>query len=139
MVDSQETIEISLDLKRTWNIKTKQKSIGPQLPATDDDDDLKVGEVEDPYSEGVRQNTTERRLESGNEHVHSKTSSVFVNMIIEEALVKIEKVKYSDGKTEPYWSNLYGNGNNQPNPGDHYEVDEIGPVLHTLWPWLNVF
>ena len=49
----------------------RREIIGPQLPGKSEDDQ---------QSEGVRRNAAER-VGSGNEDEHSKTSSVFVNMI----------------------------------------------------------
>lgn len=49
----------------------RREIIGPQLPGQGEDDQ---------QSESVRRNAAER-VESGNEHHHSKASSVFVNMI----------------------------------------------------------
>ena len=58
----------------------RREIIGPQLPATGDDQI--VGDVfENECPEGVRSNA-EEKLESGNDHNHSKTTSYTGSFII---------------------------------------------------------
>ncbi|GJS03328.1 hypothetical protein Tco_0319836 [Tanacetum coccineum] len=88
----------------------RREIIGPQLPGKGDDDQ---------QSEGARQNAAQR-VESGNEHHRSKTSSVFVNIRGETpSCIKVKHRRMSKKKAmekqKAYPTDL---GHDTTHPGD---------------------